>query len=81
MVGVAESSFADCLRRGKDPEPNGREGLADVRIIQALLRSARDRAVVQLPPFDRRHRPTPSQEAHRPPVDMPPLVHAERPSA
>jgi glucose-fructose oxidoreductase len=73
--------FADCIRRGRDPEPNGREGLADVRVVQALLRSARERNSIDLPAFDRRRRPTPSQEAHRPPVDMPALVHVERPSA
>lgn len=32
--------FSDCILKGKDPEPSGEGGLADVRVIQALLRSA-----------------------------------------
>ena len=35
--------FSDCVLTGRDPQPGGREGLADVRIIRALYRSARDR--------------------------------------
>ena len=37
------SYFSDCVLTGREPEPSGREGLADVRIIRALYRSARDR--------------------------------------
>ena len=33
--------FSDCITGNKDPEPSGTEGLADVRIIEALYRSAR----------------------------------------
>jgi predicted dehydrogenase len=33
--------FSNCILNNKQPEPSGREGLADVRIIQALLRSAK----------------------------------------
>ena len=28
--------FSDCIRRNKRPEPSGKEGLLDVRIIDAL---------------------------------------------
>lgn len=31
--------FSDCIVRGEEPEPSGHEGLADVRVIQALFRS------------------------------------------
>ena len=31
--------FSDCIRRGEEPEPSGEEGLADVRVIEALERS------------------------------------------
>ena len=30
--------FSDCIRKDREPEPSGREGLADVRVIRALLR-------------------------------------------
>jgi len=32
--------FSECVRAGKEPRPSGREGLADVRVIEALYRSA-----------------------------------------
>ncbi len=32
--------FSQCILEGKEPEPSGQEGLADVRVIEALLRSA-----------------------------------------
>jgi glucose-fructose oxidoreductase len=73
--------FADCIRQGRPPEPSGHEGLADVRIIQALLRSAAEGRFVALPPFDRLERPDMSQEMQRPPVERPDLVNAEPPGA
>ena len=33
--------FSRCIQRGIEPEPSGWEGLADVRVIEALERSAR----------------------------------------
>jgi hypothetical protein len=39
-------NFSDCIRRDRDPEPSGEEGLADVRVIESLERSiARGEAV------------------------------------
>jgi len=64
----------------QDPEPGAEEGLADVRVIRALYRSAELGAPVELPPFERRQRPSLEQEIHRPPIDMPPVVHAQAPS-
>ena len=34
--------FSDCILNNREPEPSGREGLADVRIIRAVLQSADD---------------------------------------
>lgn len=31
--------FSDCILNNRDPEPSGQQGLADVRIVQALLKS------------------------------------------
>src|SRR5688572_2908666 len=31
--------FSDCVRSGRDPQPGGRDGLADLRVIEALYRS------------------------------------------
>jgi glucose-fructose oxidoreductase len=32
--------FSECIRADREPEPSGREGYADVRVIRALYRSA-----------------------------------------
>ena len=51
------SYFSDCVMADRDPEPSGREGLADVRVVRALLQSAADRRPVRLGTFERRRRP------------------------
>ncbi|HEX5411346.1 MAG TPA: Gfo/Idh/MocA family oxidoreductase [Terriglobia bacterium] len=35
-------AFADCIRRGRDPEPDGLEGLRDVLVMQAVYQAARE---------------------------------------
>ncbi len=72
--------FSDRILRDREPEPSGREGLADVRIIRALLESARIGRPVQLDEFERRRRPTMAMEKKRPPVPRARLVHAAPPS-
>jgi predicted dehydrogenase len=72
--------FSDCVLRGRDPEPSGEEGLADVRVIRALYESARAGRPVGLPRAERERRPSIGQELHRPAVEKPELVHAEAPS-
>lgn len=42
--------FSRCIREDRAPEPGGREGLADVRIIRALERSMRSGCVEGLQP-------------------------------
>ena len=72
--------FSECVLSGKNPEPSGREGLADVRIIRALYRSAKEGRAIDLSAFEKRRRPTLEQEVRRPPVRMPELVRATPPS-
>lgn len=73
--------FSGYVSGRRRPEPSGREGLADVRIIRALYRSASEGRAVRLPPFEKRRRPTLKQEVSRPPVPKAPdLVRAEAPS-
>lgn len=72
--------FSDCVLEGKEPEPSGTEGLADVRIVRALQESARTGRPVKLGRFEKPQRPAPEQAMQRPPVDKPQLVHAEGPS-
>jgi glucose-fructose oxidoreductase len=72
--------FSECVLNGKNPEPSGKEGMADVRIIRALYRSAQLGKPVKLDTFERSRRPGLSQAIRRPPVQRPQLIHAEAPS-
>jgi glucose-fructose oxidoreductase len=73
--------FSECVIEGGEPEPSGREGLADVRIIRALYRSADERRAVRLASFEKRTRPSIKQVVRRPPVrHAPAVVRAPAPS-
>jgi glucose-fructose oxidoreductase len=56
--------FARCVRDGVTPEPSGYEGLADVRVIEAIERSAETGHVERLEPIERQGRPGIEQEIH-----------------
>ena len=43
-------AFAECIRCGRDPEPDGMEGLRDIATIQAVYRSARENRTVRIEP-------------------------------
>ena len=74
--------FSDCILNDKQPEPSGQEGLADVRIIQALLKSAETNRPISIAPVDVTQRPDTSQEISKNPVSKPPqLVRAAAPGA
>jgi predicted dehydrogenase len=73
-------SFSECILTGAAPEPSGLEGLADVRVIRALYRSADTGQPVTLEPFSKEDRPSLDQELRRPPVRKPELVNTESPS-
>lgn len=72
--------FSDCILQGKDPEPSGLEGLADVRIVEAIYESAKTGRVVELPELPAKKRPTLRQEIHRPAHGKPKTVQAKSPS-
>jgi len=72
--------FSDCVRSGEEPAPSGREGLADVRVIEALYRSARSGTRVRLGDFAPGRRPEPDQVIERPAVQERELVNVEPPS-
>lgn len=72
--------FSDCVLSNRYPEPSGVEGLADVRIIHAIMESQRSGRAVAIEPVVRRARPEVTQRmnvsSHKPPK----LVHAAPPS-
>jgi len=73
--------FARCVLDDRAPEPDGYEGLADVRTIEAVLRSSRERSAVAIEPVHRPRRPALAQAQRRPPVrGKPETVHAQEPS-
>jgi len=72
--------FSDCIRKNKEPEPSGLEGLADIRIVRAIYESARSGKKVELPPMEKKLRPTLRQEIHLPAHGKPETVNAESPS-
>jgi len=72
--------FSGCILEDRQPEPSGWEGLADVRVIRALYRSAVSREPVGLAPFTKLDRPGAELRVERPPVEPPKLLHAEPPN-
>ncbi len=71
--------FSRCVLEERDPEPDGWEGLADVRIVEAALRSVQERRPIAIEPVARPRRPTGAQRRHRPPAQPPEPVHAASP--
>lgn len=69
--------FSDCILTNKEPEPSGADGLADVRIIEALYRSAKTGKPVKVRPVSVKKRPRLKQVVRRPPVAKPALVQAK----
>jgi predicted dehydrogenase len=72
--------FSDCILKDRAPEPSGDEGLADVRVIRALYKSARTGRPVRLEPKRQTAKPSMRREKTSPPVRMPRMVHATPPS-
>jgi predicted dehydrogenase len=72
--------FSECILEDREPEPSGEEGLCDVRVVEAILESARQDRSVPLPPYERRRRPSRDQADHVRPVKKPKTVNAPSPS-
>ena len=71
--------FSDCVLKGKKPEPDGYEGMADVRVIDAIFASAKAGRAVKIDPVRPQKMPQPSQAMKRPPVRQPKLVNTGAP--
>lgn len=68
--------FSDCIRGNKDPEPNGLEGLKDVRVIRACIESAQIGKPVPISGDGAHRGPHESQALHLPAHDEPDVVNA-----
>jgi glucose-fructose oxidoreductase len=73
--------FSDCILNDKQPEPSGQEGLADVRVVEALLKSAETNRPVSIAQVNLTQRPNRSQEISKKPIKPPQLVRAAAPGA
>lgn len=73
--------FSECVLKNRNPEPSGLEGLADLRIIEAIEQSLKTGSSVTLEPFELGARPGPEQVVTIKPRKKPPrkLVEAEAP--
>jgi predicted dehydrogenase len=69
--------FSDCILKNRRPEPSGEDGLQDVRIVEALYRSAKTGKAVAIPPFRESKRPTGRQRISRPGLRKPRLVKVQ----
>jgi glucose-fructose oxidoreductase len=71
--------FSECIQSGRPPEPSAEEGAWDVRVINAILESARRGATVTLPSFVETS-PSGDQAISRPPARRrPPLIGVSAP--
>ncbi|MEM6754514.1 MAG: Gfo/Idh/MocA family oxidoreductase [Cyanobacteria bacterium P01_C01_bin.38] len=71
QFGAEIQYFSDCVLNNKEPEPCGREGLADVRIIRAIIESSKTGKAVKLDEFKVEKRPTLEQVIQLPAIDTP----------
>ena len=72
--------FSNCILKDKEPEPSGVEGLADVRIVEALYESIRMKRPIQLALPQVKKGPVPQQAIHRPAHGKPETIRAHPPS-
>lgn len=79
QFGAEIAYFSDCILNNRDPQPSGREGLIDVRIIQALYESARTGRKVSIETETPADRPSLDQKIEKSPVREPELVNTEAP--
>jgi glucose-fructose oxidoreductase len=71
--------FSDCILQNREPEPSAEEGAWDVRIMDAILESARRGERIALRPFGPEPGPSRRQAMSRPPVQDPTRVNVESP--
>ncbi len=72
--------FSDCILNNTDPEPDGEEGFADVRVLEGVLEALKTGGAVKLEPFSRSKRiDTEAQKVTLGAVSTPELLDAKNP--
>ena len=72
--------FSDCILTDTPPEPDGHEGLLDVRVLEAAVESINTARPVPLPPADRSRRIDVHQVQKLRAITPPEPVNAKQPS-
>lgn len=72
--------FSDCILSGKSPEPDGYEGLADVRVVEAALRSIDSGRFEPVAAVAKQHTISPDQVETLSAKSTPEMVHAAAPA-
>ncbi len=80
QLGAEILYFSDCIQKGREPEPSGKEGLADVRILDAIEASLRSGKPILIQPNQKKVRPSGPMAISLPPAEKPDLIHAEAPT-
>lgn len=74
--------FSDCILNDRDPEPDAEEGMADLRVIEGIVRAIETGQRQVLPPFERSRRiDVDAQETTLKPVSPPREINAANPTA
>ena len=72
--------FSDCILNNRQPEPDGEEGFADVRVLEGVLEALKTGGSVKLKPFTRTRRiDTQTQRETLRAASTPDLVDASNP--
>jgi glucose-fructose oxidoreductase len=79
QFGGEIEAFSEWVLGRREPEPSAVEGLADLRVIEAIRRSLRSGRMVKLATFKKSERPGKKQEKRKPAVNEPKLVEVESP--
>ena len=72
--------FSDCILSDKDPEPDGYEGLADVRVMEAIVRSLSSGRFEKVEVTQIQRRIDPEQKEKLGAVKTPEMVHTSNPA-
>jgi glucose-fructose oxidoreductase len=79
QFGGEIEAFSQWVLDRRDPEPSAVEGIADLRVIEAILRSIRTGRTIKLTPFKKTERPDGTQEKRKPAVKEPDVVNVDSP--
>ena len=79
QFGGETKYFSDCILRDRRPEPDGAEGLADVRVLAAIDMASRTGTAQEIMAPAKRPQPSPDQVVRLDPVAAPDLIDAAPP--